>query len=49
MGSQLSVYWEPVVAMESESEVTGYQVSFTYEFIGLTITMEHAHLSHHCL
>uniref|UniRef100_A0AAX7U5X3 Contactin 3a, tandem duplicate 2 n=1 Tax=Astatotilapia calliptera TaxID=8154 RepID=A0AAX7U5X3_ASTCA len=26
MGSQLSVYWEPVVAMESESEVLGYQV-----------------------
>lgn len=30
MGSQLSVYWEPVVAMESESEVLGYQVSFTF-------------------
>ncbi len=29
IGSQLSLYWEPVVAMESESEVTGYQVSFT--------------------
>lgn len=27
IGSQLSLYWEPVVAMESESEVTGYQVS----------------------
>lgn len=30
IGSQLSLYWEPVVAMESESEVTGYQVSFTF-------------------
>uniref|UniRef100_A0A669D6I3 Contactin-3 n=1 Tax=Oreochromis niloticus TaxID=8128 RepID=A0A669D6I3_ORENI len=30
MGSQLSVYWEPVVAMESESDVLGYQVSFTF-------------------
>uniref|UniRef100_A0A3B4ZWM9 Contactin-3-like n=1 Tax=Stegastes partitus TaxID=144197 RepID=A0A3B4ZWM9_9TELE len=29
IGSHLSLYWEPVVAMESESEVTGYQVSFT--------------------
>lgn len=29
IGSQLSLYWEPVVAMESESEVTGYQVSFS--------------------
>ncbi|XP_014846697.1 PREDICTED: contactin-3-like isoform X1 [Poecilia mexicana] len=28
IGSQLSLYWEPVVAMESESEVTGYQLSF---------------------
>uniref|UniRef100_A0AAX7SGT0 Contactin 3a, tandem duplicate 2 n=1 Tax=Astatotilapia calliptera TaxID=8154 RepID=A0AAX7SGT0_ASTCA len=28
MGSQLSVYWEPVVAMESESEVLGYQLSY---------------------
>lgn len=28
MGSQLSVYWEPVVAMESESEVIGYQLSY---------------------
>lgn len=27
IGSQLSLYWEPVVAMDSESEVTGYQVS----------------------
>uniref|UniRef100_A0A3B4TPY7 Contactin-3-like n=1 Tax=Seriola dumerili TaxID=41447 RepID=A0A3B4TPY7_SERDU len=27
IGSQLSLYWEPVVAMESESEVTGYQVN----------------------
>lgn len=27
IGSQLSLYWEPVVATESESEVTGYQVS----------------------
>uniref|UniRef100_A0A3Q2PAM2 Contactin-3-like n=1 Tax=Fundulus heteroclitus TaxID=8078 RepID=A0A3Q2PAM2_FUNHE len=27
IGSQLSLYWEPVAAMESESEVTGYQVS----------------------
>uniref|UniRef100_A0A8C7XZ45 Contactin 3a, tandem duplicate 2 n=1 Tax=Oryzias sinensis TaxID=183150 RepID=A0A8C7XZ45_9TELE len=27
IGSQLSLYWEPVVAMESESEVKGYQVS----------------------
>uniref|UniRef100_A0A3Q2Z317 Contactin-3-like n=1 Tax=Hippocampus comes TaxID=109280 RepID=A0A3Q2Z317_HIPCM len=27
IGSQLSLYWEPVVALESESEVTGYQVS----------------------
>lgn len=30
IGSQLSLYWEPVVAMESESEVTGYQVSSTF-------------------
>lgn len=29
IGSQLSLYWEPVVATESESEVTGYQVSPT--------------------
>lgn len=29
IGSTLSLYWEPVVAMESESEVTGYQVSLT--------------------
>ncbi|XP_035992375.1 contactin-3 isoform X2 [Fundulus heteroclitus] len=28
IGSQLSLYWEPVAAMESESEVTGYQLSF---------------------
>ncbi|KAG7227069.1 hypothetical protein INR49_022416 [Caranx melampygus] len=28
IGSQLSLYWEPVVAMESESEVTGYQLSY---------------------
>ncbi|XP_061759853.1 contactin-3 [Nerophis ophidion] len=27
IGSQLSLYWEPVAAMESESEVTGYQLS----------------------
>uniref|UniRef100_A0A8C6SG54 Contactin 3a, tandem duplicate 2 n=1 Tax=Neogobius melanostomus TaxID=47308 RepID=A0A8C6SG54_9GOBI len=27
IGSHLSLYWEPVVAMESESEVMGYQVS----------------------
>uniref|UniRef100_A0A3Q3KPC0 Contactin 3a, tandem duplicate 2 n=1 Tax=Monopterus albus TaxID=43700 RepID=A0A3Q3KPC0_MONAL len=30
IGSQLSLYWEPVLAMESESEVTGYQVSLTF-------------------
>lgn len=30
IGSQLSLYWEPVVAMESESEVTGYQVSVRF-------------------
>uniref|UniRef100_A0A3P8TJV2 Contactin 3a, tandem duplicate 2 n=1 Tax=Amphiprion percula TaxID=161767 RepID=A0A3P8TJV2_AMPPE len=29
IGSHLSLYWEPVVATESESEVTGYQVSFS--------------------
>ncbi|XP_049608920.1 contactin-3 isoform X2 [Syngnathus scovelli] len=28
IGSQLSLYWEPVVALESESEVTGYQLSY---------------------
>uniref|UniRef100_H3DCJ5 Contactin 3a, tandem duplicate 2 n=1 Tax=Tetraodon nigroviridis TaxID=99883 RepID=H3DCJ5_TETNG len=28
IGSQLSLYWEPVVATESESEVTGYQLSY---------------------
>ncbi|XP_017273358.1 contactin-3 isoform X1 [Kryptolebias marmoratus] len=28
IGSQLSLSWEPVVAMESESEVTGYQLSY---------------------
>ncbi|KAM6977752.1 contactin-3-like [Aplochiton taeniatus] len=28
IGSQLLLYWEPVVAMETESEVTGYQLSF---------------------
>ncbi|XP_011475246.1 contactin-3 [Oryzias latipes] len=28
IGSQLSLYWEPVVAMESESEVKGYQLSY---------------------
>uniref|UniRef100_A0A7N6F6J1 Contactin 3a, tandem duplicate 2 n=1 Tax=Anabas testudineus TaxID=64144 RepID=A0A7N6F6J1_ANATE len=28
IGSQLSLYWEPVLAMESESEVTGYQLSY---------------------
>uniref|UniRef100_A0A674NNF8 Contactin-3-like n=1 Tax=Takifugu rubripes TaxID=31033 RepID=A0A674NNF8_TAKRU len=27
IGSQLSLYWEPVAATESESEVTGYKVS----------------------
>uniref|UniRef100_A0AAX7UNH7 Contactin 3a, tandem duplicate 2 n=1 Tax=Astatotilapia calliptera TaxID=8154 RepID=A0AAX7UNH7_ASTCA len=39
MGSQLSVYWEPVVAMESESEVLGYQVSFTFS-VAFTGTCE---------
>uniref|UniRef100_A0A3P8TH15 Contactin 3a, tandem duplicate 2 n=1 Tax=Amphiprion percula TaxID=161767 RepID=A0A3P8TH15_AMPPE len=29
IGSHLSLYWEPVVATESESEVTGYQLSYT--------------------
>uniref|UniRef100_G3NVE9 Contactin 3a, tandem duplicate 2 n=1 Tax=Gasterosteus aculeatus aculeatus TaxID=481459 RepID=G3NVE9_GASAC len=28
IGSELSLYWEPVVATESESEVTGYQLSY---------------------
>ncbi|XP_069545152.1 contactin-3 isoform X4 [Brachyistius frenatus] len=28
IGPQLSLYWEPVVAMDSESEVTGYQLSY---------------------
>uniref|UniRef100_A0A8C6SCE0 Contactin 3a, tandem duplicate 2 n=1 Tax=Neogobius melanostomus TaxID=47308 RepID=A0A8C6SCE0_9GOBI len=28
IGSHLSLYWEPVVAMESESEVMGYQLSY---------------------
>uniref|UniRef100_A0AAV2LY77 Fibronectin type-III domain-containing protein n=1 Tax=Knipowitschia caucasica TaxID=637954 RepID=A0AAV2LY77_KNICA len=28
IGSHLSLYWEPVVAMESESEVTGYELSY---------------------
>lgn len=28
IGSQLSLYWEPVVATESESDVTGYQLSY---------------------
>ncbi|KAM8830683.1 contactin-3-like [Synchiropus picturatus] len=28
IGSHLSLFWEPVVSMESESEVTGYQLSF---------------------
>ncbi|XP_034393127.1 contactin-3 [Cyclopterus lumpus] len=28
IGFQLSLYWEPVVATESESEVTGYQLSY---------------------
>lgn len=30
IGSQITIYWEPVVAMETESEVTGYQVSSYY-------------------
>uniref|UniRef100_A0A674NXD0 Contactin-3-like n=1 Tax=Takifugu rubripes TaxID=31033 RepID=A0A674NXD0_TAKRU len=30
IGSQLSLYWEPVAATESESEVTGYKVSLSY-------------------
>lgn len=38
IGSQLSLYWEPVVAMDSESEVTGYQVSVTLS--GLFIPRE---------
>uniref|UniRef100_A0A3B5QKA3 Contactin-3-like n=1 Tax=Xiphophorus maculatus TaxID=8083 RepID=A0A3B5QKA3_XIPMA len=37
IGSQLSLYWEPVVAMESESEVTGYQVSFSVLDDNLTL------------
>uniref|UniRef100_A0A3P9CV46 Contactin-3 n=1 Tax=Maylandia zebra TaxID=106582 RepID=A0A3P9CV46_9CICH len=41
MGSQLSVYWEPVVAMESESEVLGYQVSFTFSVV-ITLTTVNA-------
>ncbi|CDQ62052.1 unnamed protein product [Oncorhynchus mykiss] len=28
IGSQITIYWEPVVAMETESEVTGYQLSY---------------------
>ncbi|XP_030623672.1 contactin-3 [Chanos chanos] len=28
IGSKLTVHWDPVVAMEMESEVTGYQVSY---------------------
>ncbi|TWW56518.1 Contactin-3 Brain-derived immunoglobulin superfamily protein 1 [Takifugu flavidus] len=28
IGSQLSLYWEPVAATESESEVTGYKLSY---------------------
>uniref|UniRef100_A0AAX7UEA8 Contactin 3a, tandem duplicate 2 n=1 Tax=Astatotilapia calliptera TaxID=8154 RepID=A0AAX7UEA8_ASTCA len=45
MGSQLSVYWEPVVAMESESEVLGYQVSFTFSVITLTTVNATAELT----
>uniref|UniRef100_A0A672Z6C0 Contactin-3-like n=1 Tax=Sphaeramia orbicularis TaxID=375764 RepID=A0A672Z6C0_9TELE len=37
IGSHLSLYWEPVVAVESESEVTGYQVSFSHS-ICFTVT-----------
>uniref|UniRef100_A0A3Q3KPG8 Contactin 3a, tandem duplicate 2 n=1 Tax=Monopterus albus TaxID=43700 RepID=A0A3Q3KPG8_MONAL len=37
IGSQLSLYWEPVLAMESESEVTGYQVSLTFS-VCFTVT-----------
>ncbi|XP_023688924.1 contactin-3-like [Paramormyrops kingsleyae] len=28
IGAQLTLHWDPVVAMETESEVTGYQVSY---------------------
>ena len=27
IGSQLTLHWDPVIALETESEVTGYQVS----------------------
>ncbi|XP_064161414.1 contactin-3 isoform X1 [Anguilla rostrata] len=28
IGSQLTLHWDPVIALETESEVTGYQVSY---------------------
>uniref|UniRef100_A0A667X572 Contactin-3-like n=1 Tax=Myripristis murdjan TaxID=586833 RepID=A0A667X572_9TELE len=49
IGSHLSLYWEPVVAMESESEVTGYQLSYKRqrhkEVNTLTITNSTAELT----
>ena len=39
IGPLLSLYWEPVVAMDLESEVTGYQVDF---FSGPTLNKEEA-------
>uniref|UniRef100_A0A669CWR6 Contactin-3 n=1 Tax=Oreochromis niloticus TaxID=8128 RepID=A0A669CWR6_ORENI len=45
MGSQLSVYWEPVVAMESESDVLGYQRQRHKEVITLTTVNATAELT----
>uniref|UniRef100_A0A3B3T7B9 Contactin 3b n=1 Tax=Paramormyrops kingsleyae TaxID=1676925 RepID=A0A3B3T7B9_9TELE len=33
IGAQLTLHWDPVVAMETESEVTGYQVSTRFRFL----------------
>uniref|UniRef100_A0A8C5D4L9 Contactin-3-like n=1 Tax=Gouania willdenowi TaxID=441366 RepID=A0A8C5D4L9_GOUWI len=38
IGYQLSLYWEPVVAMESESEVTGYQVRQRHKEVNTLLT-----------
>ena len=37
IGPLLSLYWEPVVAMDLESEVTGYQVGFSVQLFTKTI------------
>ena len=37
IGPLLSLYWDPVVAMELESEVTGYQVDLRVQLLTKTL------------